>query len=416
MDYSKQNVSNYYLYDTQVENLFLSEYMASAPGEYVKAYLLALMYAQLNKPADDRMIARSVGMAPEKMAECWAYWESRGVVRRIYADPEDSASFRVEFVNLREEVFGSRTPAAPEAKASARLDDKALAKLYRDVEAVTGRMMEAREPEEIASWLSEYGMSPEFILCGYRFCTAKRRSNRCRYVATVLKDWKSKGFSSPAQVEEYLEGMDRHFDLQKQIFKALGFSRNATEEEKRIMNKWFDDYGFDLEKIREACGKTAGIANPNINYVDSILTSWYRESGRTPEDNAQLLIARIEKSYEDDRKRNAARMEQIREEVFTRIPRIKSIMEELRSCSFNVSRYLLMGENGKEAATRERKTIESLRSERARLLTEAGYGTDALDPVYTCSKCKDTGMLEDGSRCSCYKEKVRLFTQQEGSK
>ena len=106
MDYSKQNVSNYYLYDTQVENLFLSEYMASAPGEYVKAYLLALMYAQLNKPADDRMIARSVGMAPEKMAECWAYWESRGVVRRIYADPEDSASFRVEFVNLREEVFG----------------------------------------------------------------------------------------------------------------------------------------------------------------------------------------------------------------------------------------------------------------------------------------------------------------------
>ena len=72
MDYSKQNVSNYYLYDTQVENLFLSEYMASAPGEYVKAYLLALMYAQLNKPADDRMIARSVGMAPKAGASCGA--------------------------------------------------------------------------------------------------------------------------------------------------------------------------------------------------------------------------------------------------------------------------------------------------------------------------------------------------------
>ena len=415
MDYSKQNVSNYYLYDTQVENLFLSEYMASAPGEYVKAYLLALMYAQLNKPADDRMIARSVGMDPEKMKECWAYWEGRGVVRRIYADPEDSSVFRVEFVNLREEVFGSRTPAG-ETKASARLDDKALAKLYRDVEAAAGRMLEAREPEEIASWLSEYGMTPEFILCGYRFCSARRRNNRCRYVATVLKDWKSKGFTSPAQVEEYLQGMDRHFDLQKQIFRALGFSRNATEEEKRIMNKWFDDYGFDLEKIKEACSKTSGISNPNINYVDSILTSWYRESGRTPEDSAQLLTARIEQSYEEDRKKNAARMEQVKEEVFTKIPRIKSIMEELHSRSFNVSRYLLMGENGKEAAARERKTIESLRAERAGLLTEAGFGANALDPIYTCSKCKDTGMLEDGSRCSCYKEKVRLLTQQEGSK
>ena len=109
-------------------------------------------------------------------------------------------------------------------------------------------------------------------------------------------------------------------------------------------------------------------------------------------------------------------MEQVKEEVFTRIPRIKSIMEELRSRSFNVSRYLLMGENGKEAAARERKTIESLRAERAGLLTEAGFGANALDPIYTCSKCKDTGMLEDGSRCSCYKEKVRLLTQQEGSK
>ena len=71
MEYRKQNVSNYYLYDTQVENLFIAEYMASAPGEYVKAYQLASMYAQLNMPADDRMIARAVGMAPEKMPECW---------------------------------------------------------------------------------------------------------------------------------------------------------------------------------------------------------------------------------------------------------------------------------------------------------------------------------------------------------
>ena len=228
MEYRKQNVSNYYLYDTQVENLFIAEYMASAPGEYVKAYLLASMYAQLNMPADDRMIARAVGMAPEKMPECWSYWEGRGVVRRIYADPGDRDSYSVEFVNLKEEVFGSREPSGKKA-AAARMDDKALARLYRDVEAATGRMLEATEPEEIASWLTEYAMTPEFILCGYKFCAARRRSTRCRYVGTVLKDWKSKGFTNPAQVEEYLQGMDRHYDLQRRIFKELGFTRSATE-------------------------------------------------------------------------------------------------------------------------------------------------------------------------------------------
>lgn len=412
MDYSKQNVSNYYLYDTQVENLFLSEYMASAPGEYVKAYLLALMYAQLNKPADDRMIARSVGMAPEKMAECWAYWESRGVVRRIYADPEDSASFRVEFVNLREEVFGSRTPAAPEAKASARLDDKALAKLYRDVEAVTGRMMEAREPEEIASWLSEYGMSPEFILCGYRFCTAKRRSNRCRYVATVLKDWKSKGFSSPAQVEEYLEGMDRHFDLQKQIFKALGFSRNATEEEKRIMNSWADDMGFDEERILEACAKTSGISNPNINYVNSILRSWHAEKTR-PRTEADYIAA-VNTLYEADRARNAELSEKNRAKIMSEIPELEAVNEEMKDAGFRMSRANFMGESGKAVIAREDARRKRLLSRRAELLAAHGYLPDALDAIYTCRRCKDTGVLADGSRCPCYDQKLALVRENIG--
>ena len=46
MSVKKQNVQNYYLYDTEVENLFISEYMPSAPENAVKLYLLALMPAQ----------------------------------------------------------------------------------------------------------------------------------------------------------------------------------------------------------------------------------------------------------------------------------------------------------------------------------------------------------------------------------
>ena len=410
MDYSKQNISNYYLYDTQVENLFLSEYMASAPGEYVKAYLLASMYAQLNMPSDDRIIAQAVGMAPEKMVECWAYWEKLGVVRRIFDEPGDETHVRVEFVNLREEVFGSREPSAKKS-AAARLSDKELARLYRNVEAAAGRMLEATEGDELASWLTEYAMSPEFILCGYKFCAAKRKSTRARYVGTVLKDWKSKGLSSPAQVEEYLHSIDLHYDLQRKIFRELGFTRGATEEEKRIMNKWFDEYGFDLEKIRQACSKTAGIANPNINYVDAILTDWYRESGKKPEDGKALLTTRVEALYEQDRQQNAQKSEQIRTEVFTKIPQMRRIIDELRACNFEASRFQLMGESGKEAVARTRRKIKTLREERNRLLEEAGYPPTALEPIYTCKQCRDTGMLDDDTRCGCYKEKVRLLTE-----
>ena len=53
-----------------------------------------------------------------------------------------------------------------------------------------------------------------------------------------------------------------------------------------------------------------------------------------------------------------------------------------------------------------RKEIDGLYKEREKLLVGSGYAANALDPIYTCSKCKHTGLLEDGSRCSCFAEKA----------
>ncbi|QHI72226.1 hypothetical protein [Aminipila terrae] len=44
-NFIKKKANELYLLDTNVENVFISEYMAGAPAEYVKVYLFALMYA-----------------------------------------------------------------------------------------------------------------------------------------------------------------------------------------------------------------------------------------------------------------------------------------------------------------------------------------------------------------------------------
>ena len=45
MNFKKEIIKDFYLRDTNVENIFINEYMAQAPGNYVKVYLFALMYA-----------------------------------------------------------------------------------------------------------------------------------------------------------------------------------------------------------------------------------------------------------------------------------------------------------------------------------------------------------------------------------
>ena len=36
MNFRREEIKEYYLLDTDVENIFINEYMASAPGDFVK--------------------------------------------------------------------------------------------------------------------------------------------------------------------------------------------------------------------------------------------------------------------------------------------------------------------------------------------------------------------------------------------
>ncbi len=45
-----------------------------------------------------------------------------------------------------------------------------------------------------------------------------------------------------------------------------------------MMDLWFDQMGYSMERVIEACTKTAGIPNPNFKYVNSVLENWKNEA------------------------------------------------------------------------------------------------------------------------------------------
>ncbi len=418
MGYKKQNVQNYFLYDTHVENLFISEYMPSAPENAVKVYLYALMHAEQNIPLSDAALAKTFGMTPDEVAEAWSYWQKCGAVRRTLRSLERPGDYDTEFLSIKESVFGRRTESNNPAREAAPfvMDDAVFSKLIRDIEAEAKRLLEGREPEEIASWISEYGMEPDLILLGYRYCTQRGKSNRCRYVGAVLKDWMAKGLTTAALAQDSLDADDRHYKFYRAVMKEMGFNRSASEPEKRIMDTWFDDMGCSLDDVKDAIKKTTGISNPNINYVNTILVAREKEkkqgSGTITQEN---VFAKVMNLYEKTRSENEAKSAQIRGKIFTEIPRIRSIVEELKERSVDISRLMLRGGAGSSELSRCRKRIQELSSERTALLEKNGYPADALDPIYDCKDCKDTGVLDDGSRCHCFKEKAeRLIKEANG--
>lgn len=406
MNFQKQNITNYNLYDTPVDNMFIGEYMATAPGDYVKVYLLALMYAELSVPSDHDSLARELGVPVEEVLLAWNHWEKLGLISKKYPDPDNKLRYTVEILNIREARFGRMPAASTGAKARVELADEELAQLYRDIEATTGRLFEGKEMQEIVSWMSDLGIAPDVILFAYKYCAQNRRTTRYRYVRAVLKNWTEQGLRSVADIEEHLEQTDaRHF-LHRRILKALGFSRNPTEEERRIMNTWFDELDYDIERVLEACRKTSGISNPNINYINSVLVAWKKEETGRGGDSSDSLYSQVMALYEKERAENDIRTKENLSTVFTRVPRVRNILSELREASYRMSKAMLMGINGEDAVRREQKTIDELQSEKELLLSENGFEPDITETVYTCKACRDTGTLESGERCPCFKEKA----------
>ncbi len=117
------------------------------------------------------------------------------------------------------------------------------------------------------------------------------------------------------------------------------------------------------------------------------------------------ILKEISVEYERKRDRNSRDQEVRKERVYREIPAIKRIDEDIFKTGLDMSKHILGNpEKYEEVALEARAKIKKLQMERAYLLTESNIALDYMDPSYDCDTCKDTGYLENGSRCNCLKQ------------
>lgn len=427
MSFRKEKIKDYFLLDTNVENIFINEYMVSAPGDFVKVYLFALMYCNVGSDFTNEDIAKHLNLDYEDVLKAWTYWEKMGVIRKIKDDPEDKFNYGVEFVFLKERLYGekdNKTGISSGHNLQSFMADKEIRDMFNAIEQISGKVLSATEMSEIVSWIDDFHATPEIIAYGYSYCMQKKKKS-IKYIEAVVKGWANEGLRDVIAVEKYLSEFEKKQYLYKRIFQALGFSRNATEEEKKIMDSWFETMGFSIEKVLSACSRTSGISNPNINYVNKVLVNWYEEeksgkkSGSKDKDGdkKELTAGDIMKYYEALRLQEEEEAEQRRREVFESVPRIKEIEDEINSQGAVISKIIISDRVDRKSAMEElKKRMDALNTEKAFLLTDNGFELNHMEVQYQCARCKDTGMLETGERCQCFgeitKEKIRQTLKQ----
>ncbi len=391
MKFIKSDIANIFLYDTKIENLFINEYMLAAPGEYVKVYLLGCMFAESNMPIDNELLAKQLNISEEEVEKAWRFWENNHVVR-INGKGENQT---IEILNLKEEMFGS-----PVGSREKDLSDQSLEEVFDAIEKNWGMVLDANELEQIASWQEFYNISPEFLVFAITYCAEKDKKN-VRYLEKVIQGWLENKCETVEDIQNYLNEVDQKYYKYKRVMQALGFARNATEVEKRIMDEWFDQLKFTMDKVLSACEKTSGISNPNLNYVNKVLQNWAKEARQSGVDVNKKTIDRstLNEYLQYLRDKENTEAEERKLEVYKKIPRIKKIDSDIAELGAKMSQAVIAGD--KELGSKIKAEIDDLIGERAFTLTENNYEIDYTDVKYSCDICKDTGITDEGEKCQC---------------
>lgn len=454
---STEKNRNIFLYSSRIENLFISEFMPDAPGDYVKVFLLGLMYAQYDEDMDSRKLAIVLGLSEDEVEEAWIYWASRGVIRRHVELTDDGVE--VEYIEILSQI-GNLYGRAPESETAAgtaseeagaeetdalqddaplediyepldsmdyeepdeRMTDRVLRDIYLKYQEVTGRTVSRQETGKIADAIKLYGIKPEIFDFAIDYC-ADLEKYSIDYIFKVALRWTEEGCATVAEAKALLDRHSKRNSYYSQVFRALGFNRLAAPADREIMDRWFDEMECSIGEVLDACKAAAGIRDPNLRYVNKVLENRRLEkggintraesearrqkgAGPEPAGGGSLVSRKVLNDYFEYIRGEEEEAQKARiREISRQIPE----MEDVFAAEKELNARLLSikpGEGGREA--RESLKAERRASEEKKkdLLAGAGYPEDYLERRYRCSICKDTGYTDEGMVCSCCKKRA----------
>lgn len=118
----------------------------------------------------------------------------------------------------------------------------------------------------------------------------------------------------------------------------------------------------------------------------------------------------IIRGYEETQDANRYALEKRREEVYEKIPGFEELDGSAGASSLQALQAIFGdGEEPSEGEplTALRIKLSAQRKKRAQMLSDAGFPSDYLDPIYTCPLCQDTGYIANPNggkeKCSCFR-------------
>ena len=300
--------------NTQIPDIFFSEYLSSANGDFIKVYLYLLFLSKYDKDIKINDLSKKLGLSLNTIQDAIKYWEEQEVLTK------KSNGYILN--NLQEiELYKLYKPktslSAEQVKKSAENQKRANAIEYINNKYFSGLMPTTWYPD-IELWFKKYSFDEEVMIALFSYCFDKSALHR-NYIKAVADAWSNNNIKTYNDLESYYEKQEKINKIANSISKKLGLNRGLTQYEFAYIEKWHIDYNFSLEIIEIALKKTTSKANPNFDYLDKLLTDWHDRNLKTIEEIQNYLTDLKQKNKNIKELEKATNYQKYDQRVYTNL-------------------------------------------------------------------------------------------------
>ena len=265
-----QNDKSLLFSSTELPDVFFTEFLPEANGDFIKVYIYILFLSKYNTEIKINDLSKTLSLDFPTVQDAIKYWEDKGIIIKTI----DGYSL----ANLQEielsKLYTPKVTSSPEDSLK-NSQSQYRAKAIEDINKLFFQgVMSPSWYNDIDFWFTKYEFDEQVMIALFNYCHDNRALHR-NYIQTVAEGWSKNHIKTFNDLDSYFEKQEKRNIIKKSIAKKLNLYRNLTAYDEEYIVKWTENYNYGMDVIEIALKKASSNNNIRFEYIDKLLTDWH---------------------------------------------------------------------------------------------------------------------------------------------
>ena len=289
----EQNEKQLLFSETQVPDIFFTDYLPELPGEYLKIYLYLIFLSKYKKDIKINDLAKKLSLPVKAISDGLKFLEESKLILKkttgfIVVDLQEVTLNNLYKPNLTQSKETIENVA--KNKSQARAIEHINNTYFQGV-------MGPSWYNDIDLWFRKYNFDEQVMISLFNYCYNRSALHK-NYVQAVAEAWASNKIHTWNDLEAYDQKQEKMKNIKKTIAKKLGKRAGLTQYEEAYIENWILDFGYDMNIIEIALKRTTYKQTPTFEYINSIISDWHERNLKTP-DQVEAFLEQRKKQNKD---------------------------------------------------------------------------------------------------------------------